>query len=90
MNKEDWLDWKENEEVRERLASRFASAEWFDTVGEELMKESDDEEVFGDFEDLEADPDSNPAADDNDGSFSFSKTIFFIFSSSLFFMSSTC
>ena len=86
VNKEDWLDWKADDEVRDKLVSRFASAEWFDTVGEELMKDSDDEEVFGDFEDLEADSEaSNPANDGNQTFLFFFFYFFILFFYFLFF-----
>ena len=37
----------------EKLRSKFATANWFEGVDEEILKDDEDGEVFGDFEDLE-------------------------------------
>lgn len=54
---EEWISWEDNDEALEKLKEKFAQVNWFEDVDEKMLQSDEDEEVYGDFEDLEASPD---------------------------------
>merc|ERR1712137_340249 len=64
ITEDDYTNW-EDADALEKLQSRFADAAWFDDVDHTLVNDSD-EELYGDFEDLEAKEDGDMGGDDDD------------------------
>merc|ERR1711862_82214 len=59
----DYTNWEEDTDAMEKLKEKFSTVNWFEDVDESLINDSD-EELYGDFEDLEAD---EKEGDDDDG-----------------------